>query len=64
MSDIFSHTGAAMVAMAGDKCVAIGTDRRLGAGLQTISTNFQKVFKMQDNVLLGLTGLATDIQTL
>ncbi len=62
--DIFSYTGGAMVAMAGDKCVAIGTDRRLGTGFPTISTNFQKVFKMQDNILLGLTGLATDIQTL
>ena len=53
-----------MVAMAGDKCVAIACDRRLGTGLQTISTNFQKTFQLQDNILLGLTGLATDIQTL
>jgi len=52
-----------MVGMIGDKCVAIGTDRRLGVQFQTVATNFQKVFKMQDNILLGLTGLASDIQT-
>jgi 20S proteasome subunit beta 3 len=50
--------------MTGDKCVAIACDTRLGVQLQTVATNFQKVFKIQDNILMGLTGLATDIQTL
>jgi len=50
--------------MVGKNCVAIGVDTRLGVQLQTIATNFQKVFKIQDNILMGLTGLATDIQTL
>jgi len=50
--------------MLGDKCATIATDTRLGVQLQTVSTNFQKVFKIQDNILMGLTGLATDIQTL
>lgn len=53
-----------MVAMKGDGCVAIATDRRLGAQFQTVACNFQKVFRIQDNILLGLTGLATDVQTL
>ena len=61
---IFEYNGGAIVAMKGKNCIAIACDRRLGVQLQTISTNFQKVFKMQDNLLLGLTGLGSDIQTL
>mmetsp|Transcript_35082 Transcript_35082/g.31609 ORF Transcript_35082/g.31609 Transcript_35082/m.31609 type:complete len:204 (+) Transcript_35082:43-654(+) len=60
---IFEYNGGAIVAMKGKNCIAIACDRRLGVQLQTISTNFQKVFKMQDNLLLGLTGLGSDIQT-
>ncbi len=64
MSDPSSHNGGALVAMGGQRCVGMAADRRLGQQFQTISCHFQKVFKMQDNILLGLTGLATDIQTL
>ena len=53
-----------MVGMIGNKCVTIGADTRLGVQFQTVATNFQKVFRIQDNILLGLSGLATDIQTL
>lgn len=49
--------------MVGDKCCAIGADTRLGVQFQTVATNFQKIFKIQDNILLGLSGLASDIQT-
>ena len=56
-----SYNGSGMVAMQGEKCVAIACDRRLGQNYSTLATNFQKVFKMQDNILLGITGLATDI---
>lgn len=31
MSDPFSLNGGSMVAMRGEKCVAIGADRRLGS---------------------------------
>ncbi len=55
--------GSEMAAMIGKNCVGIATDTRLGQNLQTISTEAQKVFKMQDNILLGLAGLATDIQS-
>ena len=61
---IFEYNGSAMVGMVGNKSIAIGSDRRLGVQFQTVATNFQKVFKMQENILLGLTGLASDIQTL
>ena len=64
MSNPFEINGSALVAMKGKGCVAIAADRRLGVQLQTIATNFQKVFQMQDNIILGLSGLGTDIQTL
>ena len=52
-----------MVAMKGDKCVAIATDKRLGIQAQTISMDFQKVFEMGPHLYIGLPGLATDTQT-
>jgi 20S proteasome subunit beta 3 len=50
--------------MIGKNCVAVAADTRLGVQFQTVATNFQKVFKIQDNILMGLSGLATDVQTL
>lgn len=64
MTDPSTYNGGALVAMGGKRCVGVAVDRRLGQQMQTVSCHFQKVFKMQDNILLGLTGLATDIQTL
>ncbi|KRX07441.1 hypothetical protein PPERSA_03274 [Pseudocohnilembus persalinus] len=63
MGDPFSLNGGSMLGMKGENCVAIGTDRRLGNQLQLSASNFQRVFKMQDNILLGLSGLATDVNT-
>jgi len=31
---------------------------------QTVATNFQKVFKLHDRLMIGLAGLASDVQTL
>lgn len=53
-----------MIAMAGKDCVGIAADRRLGAQLTTIATDFTKVFRMTDKIYVGLAGLATDVQTL
>ena len=50
--------------MIGDKCCAIGSDQRLGVQYQTVSSNFQKIFVIHENIIMGLSGLATDIQTL
>ena len=58
---IDEYNGGAILAMKGKECVGIGCDRRLGVQLNTVASNFQKVFKMQDNILMGLGGLATDI---
>ena len=32
--------------------------------LQTVSTNFNKVFSMHDKLMVGLTGLGSDVQTM
>lgn len=60
---ILAYNGGAMVAMKGDKCVAIATDKRFGVQAQTVSLDFPKVFEMGPHLFVGLPGLATDIQT-
>ncbi|XP_022905470.1 proteasome subunit beta type-3 [Onthophagus taurus] len=60
---ILAYNGGAMVAMKGDKCVAIATDKRFGIQAQTVSLDFQKVFPMGTHLYVGLPGLATDTQT-
>ena len=50
--------------MKGKECVAIASDLRFGVQNQTLACDFPKVFKMHDKLYLGLSGLATDIQTL
>ena len=61
---IDEYNGGTMVGMVGNGCVGIATDRRLGKQMLTISNHFQKVFRMQDNIIMGLAGLATDVLTL
>jgi hypothetical protein len=39
-------------------------DTRLGSGFTTVSTDFQKVFRMHDTLYCGLAGLGTDVQSL
>jgi 20S proteasome subunit beta 3 len=52
------------MAMAGKNCVAIVTDTRLATELMTVDSNFQRVFKVNDLCMMGISGLATDVQTL
>jgi len=61
---IFEYNGSALVAMVGKNCFAIASDRRLGVQLQTIATDFQRISKVHDKLYVGLSGLATDVQTL
>lgn len=63
-SQIFEYNGSAVVAMVGKNCFAIASDRRLGVNLQTIATDFQRIYKIHDKLYIGLSGLATDAQTL
>ncbi|XP_027330516.1 proteasome subunit beta type-3-A [Abrus precatorius] len=61
---IFEYNGSALVAMVGKNCFAIASDRRLGVQLQTIATDFQRISKIHPKLFIGLSGLATDAQTL
>lgn len=61
---IDEYNGGTMVGMVGKNSVGIATDRRLGKQMLTVSNHFQRVFKMQDNIILGLSGLASDVLTL
>lgn len=61
---IDEYNGSALVAMVGKECVAIGCDLRLGVQLQTLATDYKKVFKIHDQLYLGLSGLGTDALTL
>jgi 20S proteasome subunit beta 3 len=58
-----SYNGGALVAMKGKDCVAIATDRRYGVQLQTIGLDAEKIFPIAPKLFIGLSGLATDIQT-
>ena len=60
---ITEYNGGTVVGMVGKNCVGIACDRRLGKQMLTLTNNFQKVFKYQDNLIMGLAGLATDVQT-
>ncbi|KAK3230615.1 hypothetical protein Dsin_002496 [Dipteronia sinensis] len=61
---IFEYNGSALVAMVGKNCFAIASDRRLGVQLQTIATDFQRIYQIHDRLFIGISGLATDAQTL
>ncbi len=54
-----TYNGNSLVGMVAKQCVAIAADTRLGVQFQTGATNFQKIFKIQDNIFMGLSGLAT-----
>ena len=60
---IFEYNGGTVVGMVGKDCVGIAADRRFGKQMLTLANDFQRVFKMQDNIIMGLSGLGTDVQT-
>jgi 20S proteasome alpha/beta subunit len=64
MSSIMQYNGAAVICMAGKKCVGIASDKRYGLQNQTVGCDMRKTFKLNDKTLVGLTGLASDMQTL
>ena len=59
-----NYNGSAMIAMIGDNCVGIAADRRLGKQLTTISCDCNKIFEVQPQCMIGMSGLYTDIVTL
>lgn len=46
------YNGAAILAMTGKDCVGICSDSRLGTQAQTVATDFQKIFKMGDQLMV------------
>ena len=56
---IFKYNGSALVAMVGKNCFVIASDRRLGVQLQTIATDFQRIYKVHDKLFIDLSSLAT-----
>jgi 20S proteasome subunit beta 3 len=50
--------------MVGKDCVAIAADRRFGQQAMTLTCDFQKIFPVNDTLMIGLAGLGTDVQTL
>lgn len=43
--------------MTGKDCVAIGSDLRFGIQFQTMACDYQKVYQINDQVFVGLSGL-------
>ena len=61
---IMQYNGGCCIAMAGKDCFAIASDRRFGQQQMTVSCDFSKCFQINDGLFIGMSGLATDIQTL
>lgn len=49
--------------MTGKNCVAIASDTRYGIRNTTVGHHFQRVFEMHPKCFVGLSGLASDVQT-
>ncbi|GAA0151862.1 protease [Lithospermum erythrorhizon] len=54
---IFEYKGSALVAMVGTYCFAIASDRRLGVQLQTIATDFKRIYNIHPKLFIGLSVL-------
>lgn len=52
VQSIMEYNGAAILAMAGKDCVGICSDSRLGNQAQTVATEFEKIFKMGDKLMV------------
>eukprot|EP00013_Stygamoeba_regulata_P028231 CAMPEP_0177652640 /NCGR_PEP_ID=MMETSP0447-20121125/13248_1 /TAXON_ID=0 /ORGANISM="Stygamoeba regulata, Strain BSH-02190019" /LENGTH=202 /DNA_ID=CAMNT_0019155919 /DNA_START=152 /DNA_END=760 /DNA_ORIENTATION=- len=57
------YNGGTVIAMKGKNCVAIGSDKVFGVRGQMVDKEFEKVFRLGPKLFVGLSGLATDIQT-
>lgn len=64
MSDISTHYGGSIIALAGKNCVAIINDCRLGAGFITTSKTFQRIHQITPRIFIGLPTFVPDCQFL
>lgn len=60
---ILEYNGSGVIAMCGKNCVAIASDTRFGAQQTTISGEMERIFKINNRTLIGLSGLASDVLT-
>lgn len=75
---IYTYNGGTVIAMAGDECVCIASDLRLGEQMNLVATDMKKVgeawlcwanrlsfkmYKLSDRVYIGMAGFQSDAQT-
>ncbi|KAI6184079.1 Proteasome subunit beta [Aphelenchoides bicaudatus] len=60
---IYTYNGGTVIAMAGDGCVCIASDLRLGEQMTLVATDVKKVYKLTDRVFVGMAGFQSDAQT-
>eukprot|EP00924_Labyrinthula_sp_SR-Ha-C_P003432 augustus_masked-scaffold_15-processed-gene-9.40-mRNA-1 protein AED:0.06 eAED:0.06 QI:0/-1/0/1/-1/1/1/0/243 len=60
---IEEYNGSAVVGMAGKNCVGIAADSKLGVQLTALANDAERIFKVNNRTLLGLSGLYTDVLT-
>lgn len=60
---IYDYFLGTIVAMGGDGCYGIATDKRFGVRHTTMETNYSKAIQVDDYAFLGLPGIPTDITT-
>jgi len=61
---ILEYNGSGIIAMCGKNCVAIASDTRYGIRQQTVATDLQRIFRINDKSYVGWSGLVTDVQTM
>jgi len=64
MSDVSTFYGGSILAMAGDGCISIVSDKRLGNGPITVSKSFNRVFQITPRSFIGLSMFIPDCQYL
>jgi 20S proteasome subunit beta 3 len=62
--DPTTMNGGSCLAMAGNGCVALAVDKRLGSGPQMVNVVPRKVLMPNSNLMVAFTGLEGDIQSL
>lgn len=63
-TSITEYNGGSVMAMAGDGCVAVVSDLRLGQQGATVACDWSKVMQVHPRLLVGLAGLGTDVLSL
>eukprot|EP00301_Raphidiophrys_heterophryoidea_P015080 c235_g1_i1.p1 GENE.c235_g1_i1~~c235_g1_i1.p1 ORF type:complete len:206 (-),score=52.28 c235_g1_i1:121-738(-) len=61
---IMEYNGAGIIAMKGKNCVGIASDRRFGVQHTTLACNQQKIFKVNEKLMIGYSGLVSDMLSL